>query len=383
MAEPGFGAGLLAAMAGRKRRRGVHGQIRGALSKAYRDMRKEEPKRLRPGAYRTEQSNTSMLYGEELFLKLFRKLDRGVNPDLEIGKYLAKRGFEHTPPPVGEMEYRPDDGGTMTLALVQRLIPNEGDAWSYTLDALSTYFERLAAVGQEAAPVSLDTRSLLAAARSEPSEQATELMGAYLESARVMGLRTAELHATLASATSPELAPEPFSALYQRSLYQSMRNLVGRNFNALGRAVDRLSSTDRGQARDVLSLRPAILDRMRKLVGEKMSARRIRTHGDYHLGQVLYTGRDFVIIDFEGEPARPITERRLKRSPLGDVAGMLRSFDYAVHAALRDEEIRGLARAEDLNGVEGWAAVWTLHASAAFLGTYLDRAAGAGFLPEK
>jgi maltose alpha-D-glucosyltransferase/alpha-amylase len=191
------------------------------------------------------------------------------------------------------------------------------------------------------------------------------------------------MHVTLASATdNPDFAPEPFSALYQRSLYQSMRNLVGRTFNTLQRVVDGLPASDREQAGAVLAFRSAILERMRKLVGDKMSARRIRTHGDYHLGQVLFTGRDFVIIDFEGEPARPLTERRLKRSPLGDVAGMLRSFHYAAHAAIRSEETRGLARAEQLEGIEQWAQVWALWASGAFLGAYLDTARDAGFLPE-
>ncbi len=379
--EPGFGPGLLGAMAGRKRRKGVHGQVQGRLARTYREMLREDPKRLKPASYRAEQSNSSMMFGDELFLKLFRRLDRGLNPELELGRYLARRRFEHTPPPVGEMEYRTADG-TMTMALVQRLIQNEGDAWSYTLDSLSAYFERLAAEAPEPPAVRLDAASILAGARSEPPEQAVELMGAYLESARILGRRTAELHSELAAATTPDMAPEPFSALYQRSLYQSMRNLVGRNFNGLNRALDGLPANDRALAGEVLDQRGVVLGRMRALVGEKMAARRIRVHGDYHLGQVLYTGRDFVIIDFEGEPARPLTERRLKRSPLSDVAGMLRSFDYAAHAAIRDEETRGLARDGESNGVEAWAAFWTFHASTAFLGAYLETA-DAGFLPDR
>ncbi len=381
--EPGFGNALLGLMAGRRRMKGARGALQGGLAKKYRLMRREEPKRLRPAPFRAEQSNTSMLFGDELFMKLFRKLDEGVNPDLEIGRVLAKRGFAHTPAPVGELEYRfgRRGAGTMTLATVQRYIANQGDAWRLTLDALSSYYERIAALKPARPAGSLGTAALLERAGQEPPDLFRELAGAYPESARLIGIRTAEMHATLASVTdNPDFAPEPFSALYQRGLYQSMRNQVGRVLNTLNRALPTLPATLQKEARSVLELRGAILERLKRLVGEKMTGYRIRTHGDYHLGQVLHTGRDFVIIDFEGEPARALTERRLKRSPLSDVAGMLRSFHYAAHAALMSEELRGLAHAGALNGTDRWAQYWTEWIGAAFLGAYLETA-GTGFLP--
>ncbi|MEJ2186461.1 MAG: putative maltokinase, partial [Gemmatimonadota bacterium] len=381
--EPGFGTTLLGLMAGRRRMKGTRGAVQGGLAKKYRTMRRDEPKRLRPLPFRAEQSNTSMLFGDELFMKLFRKLDEGVNPDLEIGRVLAKRGFEHTPPPVGELEYRfgRRGAGTMTLATVQRYMPNQGDAWRLTLDALSSYYERIAAIKPEPPAVSLGTATLLECAGAEPPELFQELAGAYPESARLLGVRTAEMHTTLASVTdNPDFAPEPFSALYQRSLYQSMRNQVGRVLNTLNRSLSTLPAPLQEEARVVLELRGAILERSQRLVGPKMTGSRIRTHGDYHLGQVLHTGRDFVIIDFEGEPARPLTERRLKRSPLSDVAGMLRSFHYVTHAALMSEEMRGLSHSGELNGTDRWAQYWTQWIGASFLGAYLETA-GAGFLP--
>ncbi|HKJ93034.1 MAG TPA: phosphotransferase, partial [Longimicrobiales bacterium] len=251
------------------------------------------------------------------------------------------------------------------------------------LDSLSSYYERIAAQKPEPPELAPGTAALLERAAGEPPESVRELAGAYLESARLIGVRTAEMHATLASvADNPDFAPEPFSALYQRSLYQSMRNQVGRVLNTLNRSLPALPPALQEEARSVLELRGAILTRLRRLVGEKMTGSRIRTHGDYHLGQVLYTGRDFVIIDFEGEPARALTERRLKRSPLRDVAGMLRSFHYAAHAALMSEELRGLAHAGELNGTDQWAQYWTQWVGAAFLGAYLETA-GAGFLPTR
>jgi maltose alpha-D-glucosyltransferase/alpha-amylase len=381
--EPGFGSMLLGLMAGRRRTKGSRGALQGGLAKTYRTMRREEPKRLRPAPFRAEQSNTSMLFGDELFMKLFRKLEEGVNPDLEMGRVLVKRGFEHTPAPVGELEYRfgRRGAGTMTLAAVQRYMPNQGDAWQLTLDALSSYYERIAAHKPEPPDVVPGTGALLEDAATEPPDLFRELASAYPESARLLGVRTAEMHTTLASVVdNPDFAPEPFSALYQRSLYQSMRSLVGRVLNALNRSLPALPAPLQEEARSVLELRGAILERLQRLVGEKMTGSRIRTHGDYHLGQVLHTGRDFVIIDFEGEPARPLTERRLKRSPLSDVAGMLRSFHYVAHAALMSEEMRGLAHAGELNGTDRWAQYWARCTSAAFLGAYLANA-GTGFLP--
>jgi maltose alpha-D-glucosyltransferase/alpha-amylase len=194
------------------------------------------------------------------------------------------------------------------------------------------------------------------------------MVGAYLETARLLGQRTGELHLALCSVSDdPDFAPEPFTALYQRALYQSMRNLTTRTFDLLREHLGELPGDVASQARRVLERESRILEIFRGLIGRKMTATRARCHGDYHLGQVLYTGRDFVIIDFEGEPARPLTERRLKRSPLRDVAGMLRSFQYAACTVLHGSSIRP----EDVPVLEPWARFWQLWVSSAFLRAYL------------
>ncbi|MBW3555030.1 MAG: putative maltokinase, partial [Gemmatimonadetes bacterium] len=372
-AEPDFARGLLRVMATRRKLRGWKGEVEGALVKELRTLRTSSPGKLKPSLVRVEQSNTSVMFGNEAFFKLFRKLDQGTNPDLEIARQLTKQGFAHTPEVVGELHY--EDGVSSTLGVLKRMVPNEGDAWSYTLDALGGFFERVMIAKPETEMLPMDLAALLDRAGKEPPELAHELMGAYLESARLIGRRTAEMHRALAAGIDrKEFAPEPFSELYQRSLYQSMRNLSGRIMQTLNRELSTLPEEVQSAAGVVLERKGEILERMRAVVGQKMDAQRIRTHGDYHLGQILYTGRDFVIIDFEGEPARPLTERRLKRSPLSDVAGMLRSFHYAAYTALADEEVRGMARAAEMEELDRWARFWVAWASSAFLGAYLEEA---------
>ncbi len=206
------------------------------------------------------------------------------------------------------------------------------------------------------------------------------MIGPYLESARLLGERTADLHAALASnTTDPNFAPEPFSKLYQRSIYQSMRNLTARTFQLMRSRLKHLPEKGLDLAKKVLELEEKVFDSFRSLLDSRIITTRIRVHGDFHLGQVLYTGKDFIIIDFEGEPARSLTERRLKRSALRDVAGMLRSFHYAAYHAIYSRTVRP----EDIAAVEQWANFWQIWVSAVYLKTYLDLAGPADFLPRE
>jgi maltose alpha-D-glucosyltransferase/alpha-amylase len=219
--------------------------------------------------------------------------------------------------------------------------------------------------------------SELAAATPPPLAQ--ELFGGYLEAARLLGRRTAELHLALASdPDDPNFAPEPVTPMYQRSIYQSMRGATQQTYRLL-----RSRSRDVPQVVQILDMESEVLARLRTVLETRISARRIRCHGDYHLGQVLYTGRDFVIIDFEGEPLRPLSERRIKRVPFRDVAGMIRSFHYAAYTALYDHT--GATRPPDQQEnpafLEPWVLFWYQWVAAAFLSTYLDVASPGGILP--
>jgi maltose alpha-D-glucosyltransferase/alpha-amylase len=195
----------------------------------------------------------------------------------------------------------------------------------------------------------------------------------------LLGKRTGEMHLALSSRPEePDFAPEPFSMLYQRAVLQSMRALLRRVLQTLKNNMGILPKSLQEEASLILRSEQKILNDLQKFISRKFSAMRIRTHGDYHLGQVLYTGKDFIIIDFEGEPARELSERRLKHSPFKDVAGMVRSFHYAVYNALLKE---ASVRPEDTALLEPWANLWYRHVSGIFLRSYLDTVRSASFVP--
>ncbi|RPJ86556.1 MAG: alpha-amylase, partial [Acidobacteria bacterium] len=364
--------------------KGESGELEGWTSREARRLANSGSE-LKASAVQVEQSNTSVVFGDQFIFKLFRKVDVGVNPDLEIGRFLTDKGFAHVPQVAGALEYLKPGRRSMTLGILQTFVPNQGDAWQYTTEVLKRYFERVLArpplereklVSQETSVFSLLSRDI-------PTEM-YEIVGTYLQSAQLLGQRTGEMHVVLASDKErPEFAPEPYSTLSQRSLYQSLRNLSTQVLALLRSRLLALPESVRQEAAALVSEGGRISEIFKLLLGRRINASRIRVHGDYHLGQVLYTGKDFVIIDFEGEPARPMSERRLKRSPLRDVAGMLRSFDYAVHNGLRVQHATGLIRREDLELLEPWARTWTTWVSVAFLQSYLQAAGQGSFLPDR
>jgi maltose alpha-D-glucosyltransferase / alpha-amylase len=380
--DAAFGRALLELVAGKRRQKGAGGELTGTPAAPFKELAGARWNRLAPEVVGGEQSNTSILYGDRLFLKLFRRLEEGTNPDLEVGQALTRAGFACTPPVAGAIEYRRGRSEPVTVGVLKGYVVNEGDAWDYTLDQLRRYFEN-ALAGEEPPEVEPVTIAALLAATREPiPTSVTDRIGTYLESALLLGRRTAEMHLALAGSTQPGFEAEPFSKLYQRSLYQSMRNSVGRTLQLLAGRIETLPKAVKPAARRVERLQKEMLRRLAQVAESRIDAQRIRTHGDYHLGQVLYTGRDFVIIDFEGEPARPLGERKLKRTPLSDVAGMLRSFHYAAYSALLEElDALGGPAPDDLDGLERWALYWYRWVSRSFLEGYLETAAQGSFLP--
>ena len=357
---------LFRLMLDRQHATGRNGKLVGALSPRVGKVATIPPSNMISG----EQSNSSMLFADKFFLKLYRKLEDGVNPDVEVTRFLTERAqFDNVPAFGGAIEYRRAKSEPTVVCLLQDAIPAEADAWTMTLDHVGRYYERVlskkADLQNETAPAGALVEELIG--------------GVYSEKAKLLAQRTGELHLALASAKDdPLFAPEPFNAMAQRSVYQSMRALLRRNFEALKKKLKEVPEHLRDEAEEVLGTEREILTREKRLLDRKVHAAKIRVHGDYHLGQVLSTGKDFVILDFEGEPARPMSERKLKRSALRDVAGMMRSFQYAAYSALWQPAMR----AEDVPFLERWADLWYRQMSSVFLQKYLQTTAGAMFVPQ-
>ena len=381
--ENQFWEALLAAIACSQQCPGTAGALRALPTKAFSHVRGPADAALAPTLLAAEQSNTSVVYGNRLILKFFRRVADGANPDLELGRFLTeKTSFTHIAPVAGALEYHRDTGETTAVGILHGFVPNRGDAWGYTLEALDGYFTA-ASAQQSEEHAAVPHQPLLALAEGDIPPLASELIGPYLASARLLGQRTAELHLALASEPSDSrFTPEPLGGPYQHALSQSIQSLATEAFRLLRQRLSDLPEAVRGKARQVLARQEEVVGSLQSVSQRPLTALRIRIHGDYHLGQVLYTREDFVITDFEGEPARPLRERRLKHSPLKDVAGMLRSFHYAAYAGLFNQADKVVSSpSEALTALEPWAQAWYLWVSAGFLQTYLEYTRPASFLP--
>jgi maltose alpha-D-glucosyltransferase/alpha-amylase len=390
-----FWARLLAMIADRARLQGNHGVVEGMKTAAYSRILVGTELTAPPHVHGGEQSNTSATFDDKFILKLFRRITPGANPDFEIGRRLTEQHeLSIVPQVAGAIEYRGDSGRPSTLAVLHEFVPNVGDAWTYTLDELDRFFERVQTtpvVESEGQPSVLANNfdpfvhetgeSMIALSAAELPQLTKDTIGGFLSLAELLGRRIGELHVALSSSDNdPAFAPEPFSRLYQRSLYQSMRSQARATLELLRNQRTRLHEDAKAQADQMLACEHSLYAKFAELTHGFIDAKRIRCHGDLHLGQVLFTGKDFVIIDFEGEPERPVSERRIKASPLRDVAGMLRSFHYAAHAALRGDTQSVLMQHSGAQ-LGQWAEYWATWVSASFLRTYLSAAGEGNFLP--
>jgi maltose alpha-D-glucosyltransferase/alpha-amylase len=378
MADEGFMNALVEGIGRRKRWRASRGELVASRTRAFPELRGGEDA-LRSSILRGEQSNTSVNLGDRLLFKLFRKAETGLNPDLELGRYLTdSTEFRRVPMLAGGLELRLRNAEPITLGVLHQFVPSEGDAWTYTLNALSRFFER-ALVSPPPREADLAPASIFDMAHRDPPPFLEEAAGGYLAQARLLGQRTAEFHLALGrEREDASFTAEAFTGLYRRSIYQSLRSSARTTFDLLRRRLSTLPEPIREEARAVLALEETILKQARAVMDRKIPMSRFRIHGDYHLGQVLFTGKDFVIVDLEGEPAKSISERRFKRSPMRDLAGMIRSFEYASAHAVR----RGPTRPEDAPALFPWARLWQRWTSASFLRGYFDLAGDAFYLPK-
>ncbi|MBX2969237.1 MAG: maltose alpha-D-glucosyltransferase [Cyclobacteriaceae bacterium] len=320
---------------------------------------------------KADQSNTAIIYNEKYFFKFYRKLEREINPDLEIVRFLSEHtSFSNSPKYAGSVEFVDAGGKVMVFGLLQERVENQGEAWTMTTDSVGRFFERvITKAKKEKLPKLINKASI---AFEEAPELIQEFIGrGFYERVVRLGQRTAEMHLALASDSSnPAFAPEYFTANYQRSLYSSLRKLVRDRFNLLESSLPKLSPEIRELGRKLLAMESEVLDCFKEIYEVRINAIKTRIHGDYHLGQVLFTGKDFVIIDFEGEPGFSFSERRLKKNPLKDVAGMMRSFQYAAFGKiLLNENYRD----RDMEFLENWAEQWQHYVSRFYFGAYLER----------
>ena len=318
--------------------------------------------------------------------KLCRRVEAGVSPDLEMSRFLVETaGFEQIAHVLGGLEFRREQEEPSTLGILKQFVPNHGTAWQYALDTLGRYFEELLA---EPAAERLDDgppagETLLDLAAAEVPPRIASLAHEWLPRVELLGQRTAEMHAAFASsaADTPGFAPEPFTTFYQRSLFQSMRRLCGQALQLLRSATRDLPAAAQVNAQAVLDSEKNIVACLRSVIDHRIAAGRIRCHGDFDLNRVLYTGRDFVVLDFEGESSRTIGERRLKRTPLADVVCLVRSLHRAAASAFFRHVETVVISPDDVASLRRGAYAWYLWSSARFLKAYLAMASTRGFLP--
>ena len=354
-ADDAFCRALVAAIGAGGEAACAHGKLRFTPTTAFAGLAGDAAGKLPLARPKLQSSNTVVMLGERLFLKGYRQVGAGVNPEFEVGRFLTEVArFAHCVPLAGAMEYIAADGTPTSLALLQGHVANQGDGWSYTMD----YLERTC-------------DSQLAAAAAPPAD----MHGAYLSLVHTLGTRTAELHQALALRTGDAaFEPEPLQADDLAGWKRRVHDDALATLTLLEQHLAQLPAPALANARTLLDARQRLLDRIEACAMPAGACLKTRYHGDYHLGQVLVNNNDFVIIDFEGEPARPLAERRAKHSSLRDVAGMLRSFDYARWSAV----LRATYTDADREKVAPLAQGWAREARATFLRAYDEAARDSG-----
>jgi maltose alpha-D-glucosyltransferase/alpha-amylase len=348
-ADEMFCRSVVAAMAARKEIAMSQGKLQFRPTTAFDRLAGSDFGALPVERPRGSSSNTVVVMGERLILKGYRRLRTGLNPELEMGRYLTEVAhYPNCAPLAGALEYIANDGETRLLAMLQGYVANQGDGWTHSLEYVQRHLEQYRTTpAGDAAPVNAHE--------------------AYLALIRVLAVRTAELHRALARPTTdPAFAPQPLTRADVDAYRQRATDEVRNALDMLASGMEHVPAADRARAGTVLAQRDQLLARIDALASQAPQGLKMRIHGDYHLGQVLVTRNDFVIIDFEGEPGHTLEQRSAKHSPLRDVAGMLRSFSYVQHSALRNvaHDEAEVARLAPL------ARAWEVEIRAAFLAEY-------------
>jgi len=382
-----FTDALLNAMLRRRRIKGERGDIVGTHTRAFREALVRRST-LEPQPQTLDMHKILVTLGEDFVLTLYREAETGLNPDREMGEFLTNHtNFPHVARALGAVEYRvkQDDAEEVTtLGTLTAYRRNAADGWAYTLDHLGLFFERALAIAEDDPRLKELTPGTPLASASQPVPPViNDLLGGHSQTAILLGRCTAELHIALSSHPEmPDFAPEPFTEFYRHSLYHGLLAQMNKSLDALRQRVDGLAGAAQEEGRTLLEKQSQLQERFTALRDTRISGMRTRHHGDYHLGNVLYSGSDFVITNFDGDYTRPMSERRIKRSPIKDVAGMVRSLHYVSHAVLFNH-VPGIITTPDVDWrLERWAKAWYQWVSALFLRGYFETAGSASFLPQ-
>jgi len=320
--------------------------------------------------------STKVACGDGLALELFRRVDAGTSPRLEVGRALAGTGL--VPELRGFAELRRGDDEPATIAVVEVMPAHGVLAWESGLQEVRRFYDRVLArpPGSDAPQPQL--ASALALAGQEPPADVATMMGAYRETAGRIGQRVAEFHRTLASRPGAAFSPEPYGALDRRAKAQSMRTLANRVLRLLGEQKGALPAHARGDAETVLANAARILGSFVPLATSNMATLKSRVHGDLHLGTLMWDGRDYVVLDVGGNLDRTVEERRRKRSPLSDLVGVVWSFEVLALKVLLDP---ALVRESDASRARPWALQWAGWMGAETVRAYLSIMNGTGLVP--
>jgi maltose alpha-D-glucosyltransferase / alpha-amylase len=348
------------------------------LQKIFTDSRQFSPSKL----LKADNRNINILYNERILLKLYRQLEEGIHPGAEILSFLSNRtSFQNIHQYAGKITYEQPNTEPITLGLIKKYIPNQGDAWIYFLDAAKKYFENLYLNNKTETkekkslnnlftdPVKLQNNPVISDA----------VDNIFIDMAGLLGERTAQLHIALSTDYEDSaFAPEPYSTFYQRSIYQTLRSITKSTFRLIRRHLNDAGGNLENETKNIVDFENEILDFISQILKIKISAKKIRIHGDYHLKQILFTGKDFVITNFEGPSAAALSERRMKRSALRDVTSMIWSFHFAAYIASFTDDIQTKG---DITKSEQFAEQWWFYISDKFLSSYFDQIKDSDFLP--
>jgi maltose alpha-D-glucosyltransferase / alpha-amylase len=303
--------------------KGFHGEIEGSSGRRLRQLSEQEQS-LKSQVVACKRSNISVILGDKYFFKLYRSPQEGENPDVEVLKNLTRHSsFKQIPPYVGRFDYRNSEMEDTTLGMLEDLIPNVGNAWEMTETAIESFFDKV-----------LSEKEELGKPGSYPEQELEDIIGSFfLEMVALLGERTAQLHQSMASIKEVKgFEPEPFSLLYQKSLYQSMRTFAKRTFAFAKTRMDKLESDNQELLLEVFEEQNIYLDHMQQILEQgKIDTFKTRIHGNLKLDKLLFTGKDFIFTDFEGEVEFPLSVRKIKHCPLKDVASILSSYHYIIY----------------------------------------------------